>query len=187
MAKFFISFFLALALGADPAAAQGKRPRTHLTAENARIIVTTARQYGLPPFLVLEVMRHESAFNPNAMSFKDGKPCAHGLMQLIPSTAKRFGVDNPYDPAQAIAGGTKYLKFLVDRFGADRLDLVLAAYYGGEGLVEKAGRRVPAVCVPYVRSILSQYFRAERLSARTPAVAPQKPPRIDLPVLRGRS
>jgi soluble lytic murein transglycosylase-like protein len=185
--RVFISFFIVLVVVAS-AAAQGRRARTRLTEENARIIVLTARRYGLPPFLVLEVMRHESAFNPHAMSFKDGKPCAHGLMQLIPSTAKRFGVDNPYDPAQAIAGGTKYLKFLVDRFGADRLDLVLAAYYGGEGLVEKAGRRVPPVCADYVRVILTQYFRARRLSARTPAVAaPRQPPRIDLPALRGRS
>ncbi len=184
--RVFISFFIVLVVVAS-AAAQGRRARTRLTEENARIIVLTARRYGLPPFLVLEVMRHESAFNPNAMSFKDGKPCAHGLMQLIPSTAKRFGVDNPYDPAQAIAGGTKYLKFLVDRFGADRLDLVLAAYYGGEGLVEKAGRRVPSVCAPYVRAILAQYFRAERLAARTHLTAPQKPPRIHLPALRGRS
>jgi soluble lytic murein transglycosylase-like protein len=111
------------------------------------------------------------------MSFKDGKPCAHGLMQLIPATAKRFGVENPYDPAQAVAGGTKYLRFLVDRFGADRLDLVLAAYYGGEGLVEKAGRRVPPVCAPYVRAILTQYFRAERLAARPPSPARPNPPR----------
>ncbi len=174
--RVFISFFIVLVVVAS-AAAQGRRARTRLTEENARIIVLTARRYGLPPFLVLEVMRHESAFNPHAMSFKDGKPCAHGLMQLIPSTAKRFGVDNPYDPAQAIAGGTKYLKFLVDRFGADRLDLVLAAYYGG-----------PPVCADYVRVILTQYFRARRLSARTPAVAaPRQPPRIDLPALRGRS
>jgi soluble lytic murein transglycosylase-like protein len=182
--RVFISFFIVLVVVAS-AAAQGRRARTRLTEENARLIVTTARRYGLPPFLVLEVMRHESAFNPHAMSYKDGKPCAHGLMQLIPSTAKRFGVDNPYDPAQAIAGGTRYLKFLVDRFGADRLDLVLAAYYGGEGLVEKCGRRVPAVCVPYVRAILAQYFRAERLSARPPPVA--VPPNRFAPALTGRS
>jgi soluble lytic murein transglycosylase-like protein len=183
--RVFISFFI-VAVAVACASAQGERARTRLTEENARIIVLTARQYGLPPFLVLEVMRHESAFNPNAMSFKDGKPCAHGLMQLIPATAKRFGVENPYDPAQAVAGGTKYLRFLVDRFGADRLDLVLAAYYGGEGLVEKAGRRVPPVCAPYVRAILTQYFRAERLAARPPSPAPRTPPRIDLPALRGR-
>jgi hypothetical protein len=67
-----------------------------------------------------------------------------------------------------------------------RLDLVLAAYYGGEGLAEKCGRRVPAVCVPYVRAILAQYFRAERLSARPPAVA-VPPSRFTLPALTGRS
>ncbi len=55
---------------------------------------------------VRTLMRHENAFNPNAMSFKDGRAWAHGLMELIPATARRFGVANPYDPAQAIAGGS---------------------------------------------------------------------------------
>ncbi len=141
--------------------------RTNLTPSVARQIVETARKYGLPPMLVLEVMRQESAFRPNATSYKNGRPCAHGLMQMVRGTAGRFGVWNPYDPQQAIEGGCRYLAWLTNRYGRNRLELVLAAYNAGEGAVDRYGRRVPPYqeTQNYVRRILAEYKRALILEA----------------------
>ncbi len=144
----------------------GRRRRaTLMTPQLAAQIVATARAHDLDPFLVLEVMRQESAFNPRATSFKDGRPCARGLMQMIQGTAGRFGVTDPYDPQQAITGGCRYLVFQMQRFGG-RLDLVLAGYNAGEGAVERYGRRVPpfAETQNYVRSILLAYRRARAVA-----------------------
>jgi soluble lytic murein transglycosylase-like protein len=144
-----------------------KRVRTYLTEEVAKQIVQKAREYGLPPMLVLEVMRQESAFKPWATSYKNGKPCARGLMQMIAATAGRFGVTDPYDPAQAIEGGCRYLRWLTDRYGSNRLELILAAYNAGEGAVDKY-RGIPPFLETrnYVRSILNAYMRAEQLQAQ---------------------
>lgn len=143
------------------------RPRTNLTPDVVRRIVETARRYNLPPLLVLEVMRQESAFRRDATSYKNGRPCAHGLMQMVRGTAGRFGVSNPYDPQQAIEGGCRYLAWLTNRYGRHRLDLILAAYNAGEGAVDRHGRRVPpfAETQNYVRLILAEYGRATQLEA----------------------
>jgi soluble lytic murein transglycosylase-like protein len=86
-------------------------------------------------------------------------------MQLVKATAGRFGVWDPYDPQQAIEGGCRYLAWLTNRYGRDRLDLVLAAYNAGEGAVDRYERRVPpyAETQNYVRRILAEYERATRL------------------------
>ena len=83
-------------------------------------------------------MEQESHFNIHAESPKG----ARGLMQLMPGTGARFGVRRPFDPAQNIAGGTRFLKQLLQRFNG-RVDLVLASYNAGEGAVAKFGGRVP--------------------------------------------
>ena len=83
-------------------------------------------------------MEQESHFNTYALSPKG----ARGLMQLMPGTGARFGVRRPFDPAQNIAGGTRFLKQLLQRFNG-RVDLVLASYNAGEGAVAKFGGRVP--------------------------------------------
>jgi hypothetical protein len=145
----------------------GGRVRTKLTEEIASEIVHQARSHGLPPLLVLEVMRQESAFNPRATSYKNGKPCARGLMQMISSTAGRFGIQNPYDPRQAIIGGCRYLSWLSQRYGSNRLDLILAAYNAGEGAVDRY-KGIPPYSETrnYVASILRAYRRAEMLSTK---------------------
>jgi Zn-finger nucleic acid-binding protein len=95
-------------------------------------------KYNVDPYLVFLVMEQESHFNTHAVSPKG----ARGLMQLMPGTGARYGVRRPHDPAQNIAGGTRYLRELLNRFN-NRVDLVLASYNAGEGAVAKFGNKVP--------------------------------------------
>lgn len=96
-----------------------------------------APQYGLNPRLVLAVIKVESLFNPKAQSSKN----ARGLMQLIPATAERFGVQDTWDPVQNLKGGMAYLRWLLALFKGD-LKLALAGYNAGERAVE-AHRGIP--------------------------------------------
>jgi soluble lytic murein transglycosylase-like protein len=89
-----------------------------------------APEYALDPGLVLAVIRTESNFNPRARSPKN----AQGLMQLIPATARRFKVEDPWDPLQNIRGGMTYLRWLLNYFKGDE-NLALAGYNAGEGAV----------------------------------------------------
>ena len=107
-------------------------------ANLAPMIQDSAMRNGVPVELICGVILQESGGNPKAKSHAG----AEGLMQLMPPTAKRFGVKNSYDPAQNIEGGTKYLKFLLDRFKGD-VKLAVAAYNAGEGAVEKYGNKIP--------------------------------------------
>jgi hypothetical protein len=93
-----------------------------------------ARQNQLSPRLVHSVIQVESNYDPNAVSPKG----ALGLMQLIPSTARRFGVSNVFDPADNIQGGARYLKYLLGLYKGDER-LALAAYNAGEGAVSRYG------------------------------------------------
>jgi soluble lytic murein transglycosylase-like protein len=92
-----------------------------------------AEKYKLDKNLVKAVVQQESGFNPKAVSSAG----ALGLMQLMPSTAKGLGVRNPFDAEQNIAGGTKYLKNLINKY--DSVKLGLAAYNAGSGAVNKYG------------------------------------------------
>lgn len=96
------------------------------------LVDTIARRHNVEPLLVDSVIRVESNYNPNAVSSAG----AMGLMQLIPSTARRFGVSNTFHPAQNIEGGVRYLKYLMELYGGDER-LALAAYNAGEGAVAK--------------------------------------------------
>jgi soluble lytic murein transglycosylase-like protein len=113
-------------------------------------------QYGVDPYLIYCLMSQESSFISGAVSPKG----AQGLMQLMPGTAARYGVTNPYDVAQNIKGGTRYLKDLLTMFNG-RVDLALAGYNAGEGAVMKYGYTVPPYdeTRTYVRLILKRYGR----------------------------
>ena len=124
---------------------------------NARIdnlIRYYGNQYGVDPFLIYCTMSQESSFTSSATSPKG----AMGLMQLMPGTAARYGVTNPYDVGQSIMGGTRYLKDLLKMFNG-RVDLALAGYNAGEGAVMKFGNTIPPYeeTRNYVKLILKRY------------------------------
>jgi soluble lytic murein transglycosylase-like protein len=100
--------------------------------EFEKLIDTAATRHGVDARLVRALIQVESAYRAEARSRKG----AMGLMQLMPATARRFSVRNPYDPAANIEGGIKYLKTLLDRFEES---LALAAYNAGEAAVERFG------------------------------------------------
>ena len=103
------------------------------------LIEQAANQHQIDPELVRAIVRVESNFNPYAVS----PAGARGLMQLIPSTAMRFGVRNSFDPRANLDGGIRYLKYLLGMYGGD-LQLTLAAYNAGEDAVAHS-RGVPAI------------------------------------------
>jgi soluble lytic murein transglycosylase-like protein len=104
------------------------------------LVANIARRHEVEPSLVDSVIRVESNYNPNAVSSAG----AMGLMQLIPSTARRFGVNNTFHPEQNIEGGVRYLKYLMQLYKGDER-LALAAYNAGEGAVasKAAFRHIP--------------------------------------------
>ncbi len=112
-----------------------------------------AKRYGIPEKLFIELVRAESNFNPKAVSPKG----ALGLCQLMPATARRFRVKNPFDPDENLRAGAEYLRELYNKYRDWKL--ALAAYNAGESAVEKYGRRVPPYkeTKAYVRKILSRY------------------------------
>ena len=118
------------------------------------LIKINAARFGVDPYLVFCVLEQESQFKTYARSPKG----AQGLMQLMPGTARRLGVRRPYDPAENIMGGTRYLKELMTMFDG-RVDLVLASYNAGEGAVMKYGRNVPPYreTRDYVKKIGKRY------------------------------
>lgn len=126
---------------------------------NARIDILIryyGGQYNVDPYLIYCLMSQESSFVNSAVSPKG----AQGLMQLMPDTAARYGVTNPYDVAQNIKGGTRYLKDLLTMFNG-RVDLALAGYNAGEGAVMKFGNTIPPYeeTRNYVKLILKRYGR----------------------------
>ncbi|MBX7186001.1 MAG: transglycosylase SLT domain-containing protein [Vicinamibacteria bacterium] len=97
-------------------------------------IEDAAAKFGVSSDLIRAIIRVESAFDEYAVSSKGAK----GLMQLMPATARRFGVSNPFDPAQAIMGGTEYLAYLLGLFRGN-IDLAAAGYNAGENAVLRYG------------------------------------------------
>jgi len=117
-----------------------------------------ANKYSVDSYLIYCLMSQESRFTMSATSPKG----AQGLMQLMPGTAARYGVTNPYDVAQSIMGGTRYLKDLLQMFNG-RVDLALAGYNAGENAVIKYGYKVPPYeeTRNYVRLIVARYAKKQ--------------------------
>jgi hypothetical protein len=132
------------------------------------IIDRVSSHYQVDPKLVHAMIRVESNYDPSAVSSKG----AMGLMQLIPSTAQRFGVQNPFDPKQNIQGGVSYLKYLLHLFGGN-LPLSLAAYNAGEQRVIRSGG-IPDIpeTEHYVRAITHLYRSKNSSSAAATRIIP---------------
>lgn len=132
-----------------------------------------APYYGIDPQLVMAVIQAESAFNVQALSNKN----AQGLMQLIPATAARFGVEDSWNPVQNIKGGTAYLHWLMRHFQGN-VEHVLAAYNAGEGAVERYQGIPPyQETQNYVKRILSNYQK------KSHPIPPEHPGKMDIAIL----
>lgn len=103
-----------------------------------RMVNKIARTYGLESALLHAVISVESRYSPKAVS----KAGAIGLMQLMPETARQYGVADPLDPVQNLRGGARYLRYLLKKYNNDR-HLALAAYNAGEASVAKYGNQIP--------------------------------------------
>ena len=118
------------------------------------VVNQIADKYGVDDKLVQALIKQESGFNPKAKS----KAGAMGLMQLMPSTAKNLGVQDPYNIVQNVEGGVKYLKSMLDKYNGNVI-LALAAYNAGPGAVDKYDGVPPyKETQNYVKNILANYL-----------------------------
>ena len=136
-----------------------------------------ARQNQLSPQLVHSVIQVESNYDPNAVSPKG----ALGLMQLIPATARRFGVSDVFDPADNIQGGARYLKYLLELYKGDEA-LALAAYNAGEGAVSRYGGVPP---FPETQDYVAK-VRRQLAGAAKPTQHPSRDRQPSKPRIRSR-
>jgi len=143
------------------------------------LVANIARRHDVEPSLVDSVIRVESNYNPNAISPKG----AMGLMQLIPSTARRFGVNDTFHPAQNIEGGVKYLKYLMQLYNGDQR-LALAAYNAGEGAVAKYKGIPPyAETQNYVYQVGKKLGQSREAEKKAKASNPETRPVMHAPVI----
>lgn len=132
------------------------RPAVQLDRDGVeKLVREAASRHNVDPALVRAVIETESNWNPGAVSRKG----AAGLMQLIPTTAQRFGVNDAFNPKQNVDAGVRYLKRLLERYNGN-LDLALAAYNAGEGAVDRA-HGIPAYRETrnYVQRVQDAYYR----------------------------
>jgi soluble lytic murein transglycosylase-like protein len=153
-----------LVLAASPGAdGKSSHPQAPLdgSAVYSHLIDGAAAANRLEPALVKAVILAESGGDPRAVS----KRGASGLMQLMPATARRYGVRNVFDPEQNIRGGSRYLRDLAERYQND-LELMLAAYNAGPEAVDRHGGRIPPFreTLEYVPRVLQLYHRLSELT-----------------------
>jgi soluble lytic murein transglycosylase-like protein len=159
-----------------PPASKG-RPEPSATVN--KLVDSIARQHDLEPSLVDSVIRVESNYNSNAVS----PAGAMGLMQLIPSTARRFGVNDTFHPQQNIEGGVRYLKYLMELYHGDER-LALAAYNAGEGAVAKY-KGIPPYpeTQNYVYQVGKRLGQSREAERRAKSFAPEVKPVVHVPVI----
>ncbi|MCL6544693.1 MAG: lytic transglycosylase domain-containing protein [Bryobacteraceae bacterium] len=134
-------------------------------------VESAARRYALDPALVHAVIEAESNYNPYAVSPKG----AEGLMQLMPPTARRFGVANSFNFAENLQGGVRYLRYLLDLLGDERL--AVAAYNAGEKAVIRYGGIPPfPETRAYVQKVTQRYQASRRQRHSSAPVAPAAQP-----------
>ena len=152
-------------------------PQPSLTVNE--LVANIARRHEVEPSLVDSVIRVESNYNPNAVSSAG----AMGLMQLIPSTARRFGVNNTFRPEQNIEGGVRYLKYLMQLYNGDER-LALAAYNAGEGAVAKY-KGIPPYpeTQNYVYQVGKKLGQSREAEKKAKALKPQPKPDVQVPVI----
>jgi soluble lytic murein transglycosylase-like protein len=120
-----------------------------------KAITKAGTRWQIDPLLIASIIRHESAFNPDAVSQKG----ACGLMQLMPETAKEMGVTAIFDPYQNINGGTRYIRMMHDRYRGD-LFKTLLAYNAGPTRVDTD--RIPEESKIYANNVLNTYYHMRR-------------------------
>lgn len=141
-----------------PGSAESAAPRTL-----EELVADAARKYALPRSLVRAVARAESAFDPAAVSPKG----ARGVMQLMPDTSRRLGVDDPFDPGQSIEAGARLLRQLLEKYQG-RVAEALAAYNAGPGAVARHHGVPPyRETRGYIRKVVRDFEKAEQREAPT--------------------
>ena len=138
----------------------------------AREIAVAARSAAIDPELIHAVVAVESGYRPAAVSNKG----AVGLMQVLPETARSYGVNDPRDVAGNLQAGARYLGALINRFD-QRLDLALAAYNAGEGAVRQHGNAIPPYpeTQQYVPAVLQKYRASNLRTTTRPAASAPRP------------
>src|SRR4051812_20566695 len=156
--------------GTSFAAPQSQTVPASAPANIEEAVARIAAEHSLPAQLIHSVIKVESNYNPYAVSSKG----ALGMMQLIPETARRFGVKNVFNPVENIQGGAKYLRYLLDLFDGS-YPLALAAYNAGEAAVTRYGGIPPyAETQAYVVLVRRQFELAKQAEAKA-APVPARP------------
>jgi soluble lytic murein transglycosylase-like protein len=154
-----------------PRVAGAPEPPASSPAGLEQTVESIAKQNDLLPELLHSVIKVESNYNPYAVSSKG----ALGMMQLIPATAKRFGVSDVFNPVENIQGGAKYLRYLLDLYNGN-YPLALAAYNAGEGAVAKHGGVPPyKETQNYLRLVKTQLDKRPARPAAASAPKPETP------------